>query len=889
MTQSGGNRPSHGGDRLFMARHTDVPEKDILDFSVNVRPDGPLPSLTGAITHALNDIGVYPSPHAEEAMAAAAALYDLPASSFVFGNGTTEIIKALCLVLRKRGCPCAAIPEPAFCEYAAGWELTGLPLLREQCAIVKRPGLVRENDTDIDFRLPSDWLLSLPEGCAVFLANPGNPAGSFLPRRRLESLIRKRPDLVWVLDEAFMRYAGPDRYFSAIPLLQEGVLPAGCRLVVLRSLTKFEGLAGIRLGFMAAREDLAEDVRHILPGWNVNCIAQAAARAALSSSPETLREERGTRRQNLILRRDLMRKLRDLPLTFCRSRGNYLLVRLHAPRPDLNAVLLSRFGIALRDCSDYRGLEDGSWYRMGVRTPADHARLAEALRQILLPGAPAILKKKRPALMLQGTCSNAGKSILTAAFCRILRQDGFDVCPFKAQNMSLNSGVTADGDELSRSQLLQAQAAGLDPDCRMNPVLLKPSTDRGSQVVVLGHPCGSVEARDFGSLKTRLWGRVCESYASLSAEHEIMVLEGAGSPGEINLKKNDIVNMAMAREAEARVLLAGDIDRGGLYASFLGTWLTFTPSERSLLAGFLVNRFRGDPSLLAPAHDYILKATGAPVLGVIPYIRDLNLPEEDSLSWNGALNAPSTVPDDVDTAVVLLGHTSNYTDMAPLAMEPDVNLRAVRRPSEWGHPDLVILPGSKNTALDIAKLRESGLDALIRKHAEKGGWTLGICGGMQVLGEKVTDPLRVETARGSTAGLGLLPLETELAADKTLRRVENVATPLGVPASGYEIHHGVTRPTRDGLTFFGREKEEGAVCGAGTGRIWGTYLHGIFDNDAFRRAFLNRVRASLGLAPREGGAVSYDTEKGLDRLAAIVRAGTDMDAVYKILGLGSRS
>ena len=366
------------------------------------------------------------------------------------------------------------------------------------------------------------------------------------------------------------------------------------------------------------------------------------------------------------------------------------------------------------------------------------------------------------------------------------------------------------------------------------------------------------------------------------------MIEGAGSPAEINLRENDIVNMAMAREAGAKVLLAGDIDRGGLYASFLGTWLTFTPEERRLLAGFLVNRFRGDPSLLAPAHEYLGRATGAPVLGVIPYIRSLNLPEEDSLSWNGALNAPSAEPDALNVAVVILGHTSNYTDMAPLAMEPDVNLRAVRRPSEWGRPDLVIIPGSRNTALDLAKLRESGLDALIRRHAEKNGWTLGICGGMQILGEKIRDPLSVETRQKSTDGLGLLPLETDLASAKTLRRVENVATPLGVPASGYEIHHGVTRPTAEGLTFFGKEEEEGAVLGAGRGRCWGTYLHGLFDNDAFRRAFLNRVRSSLGLAPREAGLVSYDTERAISRLASIVRGHTDMDAIYRILGLKGR-
>ncbi len=536
-----------------------------------------------------------------------------------------------------------------------------------------------------------------------------------------------------------------------------------------------------------------------------------------------------------------------------------------------------------------------------MRFPEEHQQLVAALRHVQrhLPDgrsrrgyvpSPAS-SHKTPAIMLQGTSSNAGKSILTAAFCRIFRQDGYDVAPFKAQNMSLNSGVTLDGKEMGRAQIVQAQAACIDPDVRMNPILLKPHSDTGSQVIVLGEPLGHMSVQKYFREKEKLWSTVTAAYTDLCAEHEIMVLEGAGSPGEINLKKHDLVNMHMAAHAQANVLLVGDIDRGGIYASFLGTWLTFTESERRLLAGWLVNRFRGDASLLIPAHQYMFEHTGVPVLGTIPWIPELSIPEEDMAGFWATRAVPIQAGTHIlDIAVIVPAHVSNYTDFAPLALEPDVCLRPVRSLEEWGNPDVVILPGSKNVPADLEILRQSGLAAKIITHAQERKWILGICGGLQMMGKSIYDPAGVESPITQIAGLGLMDLHSTFAQGKTLLQVERAETPLGVPTCGYEIHHGSTIHGPSALPLFRRARQDHIagseeICGYTNGRCWATYLHGIFDDDTFRRAWLDYVRTDLNMPPGGYPPIHYDVEHELDRLADTVREHVDMKTIYRIMGL----
>ena len=523
-----------------------------------------------------------------------------------------------------------------------------------------------------------------------------------------------------------------------------------------------------------------------------------------------------------------------------------------------------------------------------------------------------------PALMVQGTCSNAGKSILAAAFCRIFLQDGLRVAPFKAQNMALNSCVTPDGLEMGRAQAVQAAACRLEPDVRMNPVLLKPCSDVGSQVIVMGRPVGVMRVRQYVDYKPQARDAAFAAYDSLSEEHDVMVIEGAGSPAEINLKAHDIVNMAMARHAGARVLLVGDIDRGGVFAALVGTMELLDGWERELVAGYLLNKFRGDASLLDPALDFMKERTGRPVLGVVPYLRDLGLPEEDSVTFKEGLpglhGGMAEGGDVLDIVLVDLPHISNFTDVDALRGEPDVRLRVARTPAELAAPsggpdgrmpDAVILPGSKNTTGDLRALRASGMaEALARLARDPDGPVVaGICAGLQMLGQSVADPLGLEGG-GCEAGLGLLPVRTELAAEKTLRRIGGVHPASGLPVAGYEIRHGITVAEEvsdgpngpngaDGARAF-LLREDGGPLGWAIGggveagareRVWGTSLHGVFDADGFRRHFLDGLRTRRGLTPLGGVVAPYSLDPALDRLADAVRGAVDMNAIYDMLGL----
>ena len=930
---------AHGGDLLRMAATAGRDPASLLDFSVNVRPEGPPEFIRAALFRAMTSLAAYPSPHAEEAMLAAARHHGMDASRFVFGSGSNELIHALARVLRKRGVPSVRVVEPAFSEYAIACRLAGIKAIPVWGGIIEKNQCVPTTDTGKDEAVPTrdllDALTDAPEGSAVFLANPGNPSGLFRTPEECLRLMSSRSDLLWIIDEAFVEYAGTETEASVLQRLPKNG-------IVLRSLTKFHAVPGVRLGYLAADAELAQAIRDELPAWSVNAFALAAAQAVFADTSDFAAQ---TRAENAERRADLAAALSSLPgIEVYPSAANYVLFRWPGAPRNLLGILLKRFGIAVRDCSNYHGLKDGSWFRAAVRFPEDHRRLAEALSAIretthgvsssplpetpaspesgnkdsinikvlgrggmgvwgkggespspegfLLP-SPGISRRPRhtPALMLQGTSSNAGKSILAAAYCRIFRQDGYSVAPFKAQNMSLNSGVTAAGDEMGRAQIVQAQAALVDPDARMNPILLKPHSDTGSQVVVLGQPIGHMGVLDYFKKKKELWKTVTEAYDSLAADHDVMVLEGAGSPGEINLKEHDVVNMRMAEHARASVLLVGDIDRGGVYASFLGTWMTFTDAERRLLTGYIVNRFRGDASLLGPAHEYMLDHTGIPVLGTIPYIRDLNIPEEDmaGFSW-GHTDCGGKKAGTLDIAVVMLRHVSNYTDFAPLAAEPDVRLRPVRRAEEWGDPDVVMLPGSKSVVPDLDDLRRSGLADNILGHAERGKWIFGICGGLQILGRAILDPQGIESAAPEVPGLGLMDLRSTFAADKTLVRVARAETPLGVPSGGYEIHHGLTDHGPSALPLFLRAdraypSEAERICGYVSGRRWATYLHGVFDDDAFRRAWLDHVRADIGLAPQGRQLAAYDLEKALDRLADIVREHSDMETIYQSMGL----
>lgn len=497
------------------------------------------------------------------------------------------------------------------------------------------------------------------------------------------------------------------------------------------------------------------------------------------------------------------------------------------------------------------------------------------------------------SLMIQGTASHVGKSVLVAALCRILAQDGYRVAPFKAQNMSLNSFVTAEGGEIGRAQAVQAQAAGVAPSILMNPILLKPTNETHAQVIVLGRSIGTFSARAYGDEHIPVLRRVVrETYGRLAQAYEVVVIEGAGSPAEINLRDRDVVNMPVAQIADAPVLLVGDIDKGGVFAALVGTVELLEPAERERVAGFVINKFRGDKTLLTPGLDFLTKKTGKPVFGVIPFCRDLRLPEEDALPERLTPSRAERSDGRLRIGVVALPHLSNFTDFDSLAAESDVALTYIRDADEITETDCVILPGSKSTVTDLAYLYERGLAQAIESAAANGKVVVGICAGYQMLGTFIADPDHVESERDGVTGLGLLRVRTHFSPEKTTHQVRARCGWTGDEVTGYEIHHGISRPLDHSTPAFEICERSGqpvrAADGArnGSGKVWGSNIHGLFDNASFRHRFLGELWETKGLPRPVGIHGGWSLDRECDRMADMVRAHLHMAAIYRLLGRG---
>jgi cobyric acid synthase CobQ len=490
-------------------------------------------------------------------------------------------------------------------------------------------------------------------------------------------------------------------------------------------------------------------------------------------------------------------------------------------------------------------------------------------------------------VMIQGTGSHVGKSVMTAALCRLFARQGVRVAPFKAQNMSNNSFVTPDGKEIGRAQAVQAAACRLPARADFNPVLIKPFSEQRAQMVVNGEVAGELHASDFGRVRRDCAQAVEAAFARLAAEFDLVVLEGAGSPAEVNLRDMDIVNMHMARIAQAPVLLVGDIDRGGVLAALVGTMVLLTPEEQSFVRGFVINKFRGDVSLLTPGIQAVETRTGVPCLGVVPYWRDLALPQEDALEWERLAQRRTSRTDEIVIGVADVPCISNFTDLELLAGEPDV--RIVRVAGPVVEPlDLLIFPGAKQTAQALRFVKDCGIDKIAEDVLAGGGTVIGICGGYQMLGRRLRDPERVESSHAVLEGVGLLDVETVFARPKVTRRVTGIHRPSGAMIDGYEIHMGRT-VSGSGVEPFldlcadggGGRNCEGAV--SRDGRVIGTYVHGLFDAPGFRRWLLNRLRARHGWNALDAEPVpSLDQE--LDRLADLIAMHVDVDRIREIIG-----
>lgn len=881
----------HGGDLTRLARQFGLKVSEILDFSSNINPLGPPDYLRAWISQDIDTLNTYPEPRAESLCNALAASMNLSADKIVAGNGANELIYAI----TRAACARRMVTvEPTFVEYrraAMAANLVHMPILA-------KPG------SEFPFQ---ELESALQAKDIVFLAHPNNPTGALLDRDRIAEIIRRHAELLFVIDESFIDFVNEATPQSNLSFADLGL----SNVIVLRSFTKFFAIPGLRLGYSISPPAFAEQIQTQLPDWNVNAIAQSVGKKILSmeesvsifkaTGPDLLGYAEETRTLIAANRSLLLSDLSEIPgLHPLESSANFIFCEWkNGTAEELSHRLMERYAISIRSCHNYLGTNSGH-FRVAVRSIAENAELVRALKALLtgasedgtraqaIPVAPPAARNdsrkrtKRPSIMLQGTGSNAGKTLMTAAFCRILLRQGLRVAPFKSQNMSLNSFVTARGEEISRAQALQAVACKIEPDTRMNPVLLKPNADTGSHVLLHGKPVGHMRAVEYQKHKASLFKEVKASYDSLCEDFDAIVLEGAGSPGEVNLKKNDIVNMNMARYAESPVLIVGDIDRGGVFASFVGTMEVLTREERAMVQGFLVNKFRGDPSLLRDALDYTLLHTGKPVLGIVPYLRGLNLPEEDSVTFK-SLTQTQNGNRDIQIAIVDLPHISNFTDFDALRLEPDVQVQIVRTGDFPETPDVIIIPGTRNTIYDLSYLNQTGLAAWIDTQSRRGVEIVGLCGGFQMLGQTISDAEQIESNVALANGLRLLDVDTAFASEKTLKQSTVVHIPSGISVRGYEVHHGQTRLGNARVLLNSGNASLG--CESVDGMIWGTYLHGIFDDDQFRRWFIDRARTRRGLQPLKEIQARYDMDAGLDRLADEVQSAVKLEEILRIMGL----
>lgn len=851
----------HGGHLTRLATLSGRSVSEILDFSANINPLGLPEWFRSLVSRTLESVVHYPDPDCSQVVDAVSSRYHAARDEVLVGNGSTEL---LYLIPRVTGSQRAVIPMPAYADYAKASHLGGLEV--EHMLLLESDGFA------LDLARLASMIKSRD---LVFVCRPNNPTGLVCNADELRTLAQNHPETMFVVDEAFGDFVED---FASLTRERPR------NVIVLLSLTKIFAVPGLRLGCALADERIASAVRRIQPTWSVNSIAQAVGAAAVQDIDYISR----SRDFVAVQRERLVSSLRELPdLTVFPGAANFLLVRID--RPTMTATQLAERllndGIAIRMCSNFVGLDD-RFFRIAVRTTDENERLIASLGQIFAARSAAPKKRRVPAIMFQGTSSNAGKSVLTAALGRILLQDGYRVAPYKAQNMSLNSFVTRSGGEMGRAQVMQAQACRLDPDVRMNPILLKPNSDTGSQVIVCGKPVGNMDVMEYVRYKPVAFEAAKKAYDELAAENDVMVLEGAGSPAEVNLKHHDIVNMHMAHYAKASVLVVGDIDRGGVFASFVGTMEVLSEWERSLITGFVVNRFRGDKALLTDALEYTQQHTGRPVLGVVPYLVNHGLPEEDSVTFKtGRFDKKEHADETVEIAIVDLPHISNFTDFDALLIEPDVKVIIARTPEDLNHPDAIIIPGSKNTIGDMQYVRNSGLADRIRQ-AQLNGSTevIGICGGFQMIGARIADPHKLESDGRTIEGLGFLNVTTVMAPEKTLTRMTGRHLDSGHMVTGYEIHHGQSDSPEVEPVL---KTDDGRWDGAKSpdGMVWGTYAHGIFDEDQFRRWFIDRLRVRKGLAASGKVNARYDLEPALNRLADTVRQNLDMSLIYRMLGL----
>ncbi len=936
----------HGGNlnailkRLGLKKAPDVKA----DFSVNINPAGS-PLNVGRTLISVNDklYSDYPEIYAETALRSLAKAHNLSSESVIIGSGSTEIFSMIIQALKPAKIAWIAPSYSGYSEICSSHGVTAAPAFCAQA----------ESNFKINIRQ-----LASSDADMFFLCTPNNPTGAVIGKEKILNFASERKNSVFVVDESFIDFL-PNAETKS--LFSEN-LPTN--IIVVKSLTKFFSLAGVRLGMLYANPSTVAKIAKARLPWSVNAIAQKIAPLLYSDKIYVA----DTRRNICELRKSLSADLANFPaLKIYPSHANFLLCELRKGKMNadmLQAELLKR-GILIRSCSNWKGLGP-NFFRLAVLDHASNNLLISELtsmfdsargrgqevsgnRQQALGNSKGKIGNKklaignqqlttddrRPAtshspIMVVGTGSGSGKSLLVSALCRYFVRKKLRVAPFKAQNMSLNSFVTKEGGEMGRAQVVQAQAAKIEPHTDMNPVLLKPTGDAGSQLIVNGKATCNVTAKSYYAEKCGLRNDAFKAFDRLSAKYDLIILEGAGSPAEINLQDKDFVNMAMAEHAKAKTILVADIDKGGVFASIYGTIALIPPKQRKLITGVVINKFRGDVTLLKSGIEEIETLTGIPVLGVLPFIKDLRIEEEDSLGLESRRkktvasrqssvvsgqkenksatfqsNDLSPATDDrrpttddrqlkLEISVVRLPRISNYTDFLTFETLDNIEVTYVENPKDLGTPDIIFIPGTKNTCSDMKFLRESGFERKIKEAVQAETPVFGICGGYQMLGEKISDPYGVEGKPGAIPGLSLLPVETVLEKEKELSQVSGlvrISMPFassGTPFTGYEIHMGKTIPSRRNSKSaksavlkinrkLGREFSGSDGTASSDGLIFGTYIHGIFDRKEMRDSLLKWLCSRKGINPDEIiQSEANDSEESFEKLADMVEKHLDL-------------
>ncbi len=852
----------HGGNLRHYKKLSS--RNKILDFSANINPLGIPDWVRPIYNNSFFSLAHYPDIEYKETSQEIAKYYGLESENLILVNGVAE---ALCFVHEVTPIKKAIILNPAFSEYERAIDNNGIEKIEINSLI---------NEEELFNQIEA--LLNNYDSC-LYINNPQNPTGKLYSNERIIELIKKYPKSNFIIDEAFIEFSGSESLVKEVLNHKN--------LIVLKSYTKLLALPGLRIGVVYSQIDIIKKYKSKLPSWNVNEIAARVLKHYYANNPAAFINT--VRSEVLALIEYFIVNFKKFPFEILDSQTNFLLIKFNNKDAiKVHDFLLREKGIATRTCANFKGLDPSQYLRIAIRPIDEQAELLKALEEFYKVENKEN-KSKTPAIMIQGTTSNAGKSLLATAFCRIFQEDGYKVAPFKSQNMALNSFVTKEGLEIGRAQAVQAMACKLDANILMNPILLKPNSDVGSQVILHGKPLQHMHFKEYFVKKLEYFEEVKKSYDELSSQMDIMVIEGAGSPSEINLKSKDIVNMNMAKYAKANVYITADIDRGGMFASFLGTFDTLKEWENDLVKGLIINRFRGDKTLLDSGITYLEGCLKVPVIACIPNVDNHMIPEEDCIEFkSGSFNDKSELEDRVDIVVIDTPRISNFTDIDALRGEPDTRVRIISDPSEIGTPDIILLCGSKSVVRDLDYIRSTGIDKVIIDCYESGKSSLvGICGGYQFLSQEILDPDQVESAVKSSSGLGILELIVEMKQEKELAQVKAEFLPWNDELEGYEIHHGESKVTGPNIKEIVKNSSTGQTIGHSTidGRAWGSYLHGIFDDNKFRRNFLDYHRKKMGKRPLNKVVYEYDVDQAISNLASIVRQSTDIKKIYEDLGL----